>query len=209
MATVDDYERLIRLKGYDGVSDAQLLDAINEGRRRLVRDHRWVWLEANSSSLVTVANVATVALSGLTTVAHVDAVRLVQAGVERNLSHLPLQELRDRQSDEANVPGVPRYWTRRNAQLLLYPTPNAVYTLVADYVLQPAPLVSGTDAVVPDDFQDLVAWASVPSLAFRQREAWAMQYADKAYTDLRRVAIAQDDVQQRQRAQQVRPYWRS
>lgn len=209
MTTLVDYRRLVRLKGYDTFTDAQIDDTVNEARRRLVRDRRWTFLSSTSSSLVTIAQNPAVALSGIADLQHLDAVRITVAGSERDMSFMPLEELRSEQDVRPSI-DVPRFWTRRNGTLLLYPTPDIVYTLSVEYVAKPAQLTTGTDPLIPDEMQDLVAWAAVPPLAFRQRDGAAMTYAENHYKEQLRMAIGQESMQQRQRSQQVGSgYWGS
>ena len=208
MATLIDYRRLVRLRGYDGATDAQVDDAVNEGRRRLARDHRWSFLESVSTSLTTTANNPLVALTSITDLQWLDAVRVSFGGVESNLQPVQYQVIRFRQA-ECPAVELPQMWARRGAgPVALYPTPDKAYTLNVEYVAQPAQLISGTDPIFPDSHQDLVAWAAVTTLAFRQRDAWAAPTAENNYLAGLRMAVSQDNVRQRQQSTQVRKgYW--
>lgn len=210
MTQLAEYVTLVRDKGYDGTSgttDAMVGRAVNAARRRLIKDRRWRFLETANTSLVTVALNPVVSLASITGLAHVDAVRPVLAGVERETEFQPLQELRHRQT-VLPATGIPHTWTRRNASLLLYPTPDVVYTLNIEYVARLDDLAGATEDTIPEDLQDLVAWAAVPDLAFRQRDSAAMQMAEAQYQQLLRQAAAQENVQQRQASRQVRSgYW--
>ena len=207
--TLADYRRLVRLRGYDGATDAQIDDAVNEGRRRLVRDHRWSFLETTTALLSTTANDPEVDLSSLQNTAHIDAVRPALAGVESNLMPVEYQVLRFRQVD-LPMTGLPEMWSRRAGTLLLYPTPDQVYTLNLDTVVKPTALTAGEDPLIPDGLQELVVWAACTTLAFRQRDAWAAPTAENNYLAALRMAVSQDNVRQRQQSDQVRTgYWGS
>lgn len=209
MATLTEYRALVRLKGFDGASDAQVDSAINEARRRLARDHRWSFQEATSSALSTVALNAAVSLASITGLAHVHAVYVVKAAEEYNLQPTTLPVLRFQQADLPSG-GLPELWALRGSTLLLYPTPDAVYTLNVEYVASPTALsVPATpDPVFPDTLQDLVGWAAAITLAYRQRDSWAAATAENSYQVALRMATSQDNVRQRQQADQVRSgFW--
>lgn len=207
MPSLADYSRLLELKGYDGGTPEQLSDAVNEGRRRLVQDRRWSFLDSTDATLVTVPNEATVALAGIADLAHVDAVRPADVnGEDFETRFVSWQELRQKQS-RCPLVGLPEYWSRRAGQIGLYPTPDRAYTLTVEYVAAIADLVDD-DPLFPDAMKDLVVWAAVPTLAFRQRDSWAMSAAEGKYASLFRTAASQDAIQQRQSSQQVRSVYR-
>lgn len=208
MATLADYLRLVRLRGYDGMSDTQLTDVVNEARRRLVKDHRWQFLQSVNTALVTAPNVASVDLTPIADLAYIEAVRAGSGGVEIASQYQSYQEFRSLQVDAPNF-GAPYVWTRRGlTTLLLYPTPDAVYTLSIDYYAKITALSTGQTDTIPDTLQDLVVWAAISTLVFRQRDYWDGGVAENQYQTLLRQAAGQENIQQRQSSQQVRSgYW--
>lgn len=204
-----DYRAAVRNLGYDGATDPQLDLAINQARRRVFQDHRWSFLQTTNTALVTVAGEVAVSLAPLTSLLHLESIRLLDGTDPLPLQPMPLQELRDLATDYPDDTGPPRYWARRGGSVLLFPKPDRVYNLDVEHVTYPDDLAAATDDVIPDANQDLVTWAAVVPLAFRQRDAQASTAADAFYSrTLLPRHVAQDTTEHRQASRQVRSgYW--
>lgn len=207
--TLTEYRASMAAKGYD-VSDTTTLDvAINEARRRLVRDHRWSWLQLISSPVAATVGDPEVSLDTLSDILWLDSVRLTYGSTDPiELAYLGPQEFRT-QETRSPADGVPCNWTATAGSVRLYPTPDLAYALEVDYASSLADLAAGSDVDdIPRALADLVVWAAIPDVAFRQREPWAMQYAQNEYTARLALAVGQDNIRQRQSSQQVRSgYW--
>lgn len=213
MATsVLDYKTAIRARGYDGTSDDVLVAAIASARNDVASERRWSWLEVSGSmALVLEYDTPSESLSGATDLLYVDAVRIEYDTTRPWLEHLPVQELRDKEHND-RTPGVPQYWTQAAGQIRVWPSPDKAYTLSIDYIRRltdPDNDDADQDLAVPPDFKSLVAWKACVFLAFRQREAWAMQYASDEYDRELRRKIAGESLGQRQTTDQVKPYYRT
>lgn len=212
MSTLATYHASLLLKGYDAVASATIDGAIQEARRRVFLARRWSWLEASSTSLATVAGTATVSLAAITDLAHIDAVRLSDAGTPLKIDWKPWQEIRDLQDrcgTTAWTGSCTRYWSRRGTNLVFFPTPARVYTVTVEYAKAAADLTGATVDAIPDKNQDLVIWAACVPLAFRQRQLGESSAADQFFTKvLLPQAAGQDAVEQRQTSEQIKQgYW--
>ncbi len=212
LTTLLQYKTAVAAAGYDASDAVTLLDAINEARRSIVSERRWKWLETvGSTTLVLAYDTPSEALNGIVDLLYVDAVR-IQFGTEYpELEWKPVQELRDLEHDD-RTPGVPQYWTEAAGQIRVWPSPDKAYTLVLDYVKAGNDLVADADPDedIPVLFKALVKWKAVAAIAFRQREAWAVDYAERQYqAELRRL-VGQEAITQRQTSHQVKSgYWGS
>lgn len=205
MTTLLQYKTAVTARGYDAVTAAPaILDAIN-GARHDVLDHRnWSFLEA-SASLATVAGTATVALTSITDLLRVDAVRLSLSGAAYPVSYLPPQQFKDRRQEDLLSRAAPSYWTIYDDVLNLWPVPDQAYTVTVDYTAKPADLAGDADTCpIPSNAKDTVAWGAAKYLAFRQRDPAAMQLAEAQFErGLARLA-RNDERQQRQTPSRVR-----
>lgn len=210
MSTLATYNAAVLLRGYDALTPAVVNEAIQEARRRVFMDRRWSWLEASSAALATVANVSTVSLAAITDLAHIDAVRLSDATGAIPVAWRPRQIIRDLQDNYATT-AVPRYWSRYKGNLVFYPTPSAALTVTVEYALAAADLTGATVDVIPDRSRDLVTWAAVVPLAFRQRGLAESSAADQYFTKVVLPMHAQQDgLEQRQTSEQIKTgFWGS
>lgn len=210
MTQLADYRSAVRLRGYDGTTDAQVDDAIAEARRRVFQDRRWSFLQAADTTLGMLAGISTVSLATITDLMHIDRVRLTDAsGDPVRLTWKPLPEIRDLQDEYPDAQGAPYHWTRYAGQLVFFPAADATYMIRVEYAKYPGVLIIATTDIIPEQHKDLVVWASIVPLAFRQRDFPAASAADSHYRDvlLPRHA-AQDATEQRGTSRQVRSgYW--
>jgi hypothetical protein len=205
--TLAEYRSSVQGKGYDSLSVPVIDRAVNEGRYRVLRDHRWSWLESIASPLVAEAGSEVIDLTSIPDLLYLDAVRLEGGTEVYNLDYVAPQDFRS-DATRYRSSGIPRRWTVAGAGIRLDPTPASEYAITVDFSVMPPDLVDATDTdVVPRVYADLIAWAACLALGFRQREAWAMDYADRQYRAALRSAIHQDRLAQRQTSEQVRPYW--
>jgi len=208
--TLTEYRASLASKGYNHLDEATLDPAINEARRRVFRERRWGWMQAISTPAVVTIGSPEVSLTAIPDLLWLDAVRLEGTSGLLNLSYLPPQEFRDIETLDPGRTGVPTYWTVAGSSVRLTPWPSLAYALTIDFSTMPDDLVADDDVDdMPRIYGDLVVWAAIVHLAFRQREAWAMQYAEDQYQTLLRAARAQDQTEQRQTSQQVKRYWSS
>jgi hypothetical protein len=207
MSTLTTYRTAVQLKGYDALATATIDAAVQEARRRVFMARRWSWQEATSTALATVANVATVSLAAITDLAHIDAVRLSDASTRYPVQFRPRTIIRDLQDRNGTTrTGTPQFWTRIEGSLVFYPTPSRVFTVIVEYAKAAADLAASPAIdIIPDRNQDLVVWAAVVPLAFRQRDFNASSAADQYWTKVVYPSHAgQDGLEQRQTSEQIR-----
>lgn len=210
MSTVADYRNAIKAKGYDGSSDGDLDFAIAAARRQIINERRWSYALAQNTALSTVTGTSTVSLSSITDLGEIEGVRYRSGTTEYDLDYAEPQDFRDYQAGDATTArGLPAIWTQRGATIELYPTPQAVYPLVVDYVKTAADLGASSatvDALIPDRDRELVAWKATEILAYRQRDQFQTVAREEYRAELRK-AKGRDNVTNRQDSDQVKPFW--
>lgn len=213
MSTLDTYVASVDLRGYPALATATKQAAVQEARRRIFLDRRWSWLEASNATLATTVGDTDVSLATITDLAHIDAVRLSDASGPIPVdyrSRTIIRDLQDRYGSDAIFANVPQFWTRVENKLVFWPTPAQVYTLTVEYAKAPGDLAAAPAVdIIPDKNQDLVVWAAVVPIAYRQRDFNASTAADQYYSKVLLPQHAgQDAVEQRQTSEQVRTgYW--
>ncbi len=208
MSTLTTYRTSVQLLGYDAIATATIDAAVQAARRRVLGDRRWSYLETTAATIPTVADVATISLAGITDLANIDAVRMNDSAGKLPMAWRPRQIIRDLQDNYAAT-GVPEFWTRVKNTVVFYPTPSKVLTITVEYIPAAADLAaSPAVCVIPDRHQDLVIWAAVVPLAFRQRGLAESSAADQYYSKVLLPRHAgQDAVEQRQTSEQIRTGW--
>jgi hypothetical protein len=190
----------IQALGYGTDTASQQIKFINDTYREVNGMHRWQFLEAQDSTLVTVSGVNAYSLPAAVAAGrNLDAVRLQIAATQDYLNpeYMPPQRFRDYENIDPDV-GTPAFWTYINQQLHFYPTPGDAYTVVIDYVTQPADLVNPTDTPVwPETYHDVLVWGSIRSIAFRERDWLGRQFAQSEFEQ--RLTRLEDEYSTRQR----------
>lgn len=193
----------IQARGYGSDTLTEQQSLVRSALRRIYGLRRWKWLDA-TGTLTATASDDSVATTGLTDLRAIDAVR-VSYGTEEydDLEWLPTQQLRA-MSHEARDASIPCYWTQLGASIRLHPRPDRAYTLTVDYGKLPTLPSTGSDAIVlPDQYLDVVVWAAVRDLAFRQRDWNGQAAAKQAYDDMLAEMIREDAIEQRQNSAHV------
>ena len=149
--------------------------ALNSVYRDVCGRERWPFLEKTASAGSTVAAVNTYPLSTLTDLRQVDAIRLTDSsGVNYDLRNMAPQDFKAQTFEATSLPittGLPVCWTQYAGSILFFPPPDGVYTIVVDYIVQPAALVSLTDVpIIPTQWHDILVWGAAHELAFRERD---------------------------------------
>jgi hypothetical protein len=205
MSTRLTYRTAVQLRGFDALATATIDAAVEEGRRRVLTDHRWSFAETTNATLSTVAGTSSVSLATITDLAYIDAVTLSSAGVPVSVEYVERGLMRDLQAGGASS-GTPQAWTRVKGTIVFWPTPSAVFTVTVEYMPNPTALAAdATVCPIPDRHADLVTWCATVPLAFRQRQLAESSAADQYYSKvLLPRAKGQDDVEQRQTSRQIK-----
>lgn len=171
----------IQQKGYGTDTATAQTGLINSIYRRIGGEHRWPWLEAQNTSITTTAGDPDYSLAAITDLAHIDAVRVHRGTEYPQLSYIAPQDLRDMEHVDRDN-GTPRFWTYVNAQLRLWPAPDAAYTVTIDYLKRPTVLSADGDTPIFDStYHDVLVWGAVAELAFRERDWSAKNFADAEF----------------------------
>lgn len=202
--TLAQLRTALQAKGYGTDSATAQTELINSVYRRLAGRRRWKWTEAQNTSIVTVAGTSAYALTGITDFLHPDAVR-IEVGTEYlPMEYMDYEELRDRQHADRDR-GVPEFWTIGRGQLLLWPTPERVYTVTVDYTKDPPDLsADGDTPIFPATYHDILVWGAIKEISFRQRDWGAHQYATKEFDDRLMEMEREYGIRQRQTSTHVK-----
>lgn len=170
-AYITQCRRLLHDANGNFYTDQELTDYINEARNRLVRD---------TGCLRTIQNTATVANQEVYTFASlpnsVQTMDIVNINLYWGNSRLPLL-YRPWTDFNAQL----RYWQNYTGRPIAYsmygptsfylgPVPDQVYTMELDTVIEPLPLVSGTDVdTIPDPWTSPVAYYASHTAKFKEQ----------------------------------------
>lgn len=202
----------LQSKGYGTDTAPEQNSAINEVYREIHGMMRWPFLEAQDSSLVTVAGTNAYTLP-MANWRNLDAVRLQITATQEydNLQYLDVQSFRDYEHIDRDTT-TPYYWTFYANQLHLYPYPDNAYSVVIDYITEPADLVLDTDVpVIPVPYHDVLVWGAVESLAYRERDWLGRQFAEAKKEGMISRMKEEYLVKQRQSGSHVKKsgYWQT
>jgi len=202
--TLASIRQAVYNRGYASDVASALTGIINDVYDEVASDHAWDWLEAQSTGITTTIGDPSYALSAITDLVTLQQVRIQQGTDFFDLEYQdPVALATDLHIDRAN--GIPRRWTRRSSELLLYPRPERAYTLVIDYIRDPAELVADTDSpIFPATFCPILVYGALAELSARTRD-WAQHDRHRARFDklLSRMRT-RAGVQQQQSSLQVR-----
>lgn len=216
--TAQKYVDAVVAHGYDVTTQATpILAAVNLSRQDLLNERRWGFLQTlGNAALTTTANQEATSTAGIADLLYLDAVRM-QDTASTGYELEPVSDLQEfrRLANLDRTASVPIYWMARPGatppNIYLGPRPNAVFTLLVDYVQTAADLatVGATEAVIPQNFIPAVAWKAVAHMAFRGRDQAGMSLANQSYAIEVAKLASQEEMGQRQRADSVvsSGYW--
>lgn len=194
----------LQAKGYGTGTAAVQIELLNSAYRTICGLHRWDWLTKQNSSITTVIGTRTYDLAAITDLLSVDAVHLEAGTNYIEPTYKPPLELRDlAHSDRAN--GVPLHWTILAQDLQLWPSPDKVYTVTIDYIMDPPDLVAaGAGPVFDPTHHDVLVWGAAKELAYRERDWSAVAYAKQFYDTQLAQMERSYGIKQRQNPSHVR-----
>jgi len=190
-------------KGYATDTAASQTRMLNSIYRRIAGEHRWPWLDRQSTALATVAGNQSVTLTAVTSLMWVDAVRLEYGTEYPEVKFLAPQALRDMAHVDRST-GTPRFWTEEFGELRFWPTPDKAYTVVLDYMTTPPDLAVDADIPLFDStYHDVLVWGAIAEMAFRERDWSAKNFAAAEYADRYGEMKRTYGIRQRQNATHV------
>lgn len=201
----------IQTHGYGTDTATQQTSMVNAIYRRIAGEHRWPWLEAQSTALSTTIADPDYSLAAITDLQHIEAVRLTSGTNYVDLEYIQPQDLRALEHIDRDS-GAPQKWTYMNSVLRLWPAPDKVYVMTIDYIKRPTALAADGDTPIFDStYHDLLVWGCVSKLAFRERDWSAKNFADAEYRACYDEMKRSYGLKQRQNAQHVQrsSFWDS
>lgn len=185
--TLANLKSAVQAHGYGTDTTSQQTTFAQSALRRLYGMRRWRFLRKTDSSLTIATAASTVSLASITDrqTGKLEAVRLVPSipgGDVLTLEELPWEELRELDAGDSAT-GFPRYYARQDANTIqVWPRSDANYTVQIDYISLPTvPAADGDTIVWPDEYQDVLVWAIIRALAYRQRDWFSTPSADAEY----------------------------
>lgn len=192
-------------EGYPLSNTTVIDDALNATYREVHGSERWKFLEKQDTSLVTVAGTPGYAIP-MADWRSLDAVRIENANLQiyDNLDFVAEQDYRDLYHVDRST-AEPYCWTWQFNKIWFYPTPDQVYTVTIDYIIEPPDLASGTDVpVLPLPYHDILRWGAVEHFAYRQRDWLGRQFAEQKKATLLAEMKGEYQVKQRQTGSHVK-----
>lgn len=180
---------------------------LNDEYRELAAMRRWKWLEARTTT-TTVAGTSAYTLSPTPTIRNLDRVLLAGAdGTDYRLDWKPTNWVVRKLHEYPQISdhNIPQYWTWFNGQILLYPIPDAAYTLQVDYTANVTPMASDTDtpALMPEAYDGLLVWGAAERAAARQNNWLTRDYFAGKRQQLLNQMEAEYSKEQTQNADEV------
>ncbi len=202
--TADEVLQNVRALGYGTDTEGPQLLMLSQLQKRIVNARRWTFL-LETVTKTTTAGAETVALDAtLGATQRVDAVWAKDSGSNPiQLEYVEPEVLKQYTHDNTST-GRPRYWSRFGQNLILYPIPDATYTLTVDVVKNPAKLATKSEnVIIPDSHTDILVWGVIEQISFRERDWDGHNFARQMYAELFTEMLAQYGMPQRQQATHV------
>lgn len=194
----------LQTKGYGTDTATAQTAMLNSVYRRVAGLHRWPWLEVQDVSITTTVGDSDYSLAALTTLAHIDAVRIEKGTDRPELEYLEPQDFRDLEHVDRDN-GVPLYWTYAASELRLWPAPDQAYTVTIDYIKRTTDLSADADSPLFDSqYHDVLVWGAIAEMAFRERDWSAKNFADAEYRQRLMEMERAYGVKQRQNSSRVK-----
>lgn len=183
MATLSELMEGVRNNGFDSMQDSKIELAVTRADRRIRSLRRWRFLRY-TTTLSTVAASQQVSTASITDLRAIESVRLVDPTYGDNLTPISFQDYKNLSLSGSDATGLPRFWTEGNGQILVWPTPQAVYSLSVDYIGTGTDMVSPTDVSdIPDPYSEVIEWSATAALAARERDTALQQIAKVEYAE--------------------------
>jgi hypothetical protein len=202
MASVEDVLDKVQSLGYGSDTEGPQIKMINGVHKRLLNARRWTFTLSNTNLATTVGD-TNVTWSTQANSQRIDAVRAQRGSEFYLLEPMDLPELRDLiHTNQAT--GAPKYWANQAGQILLWPVPDAVYTIAVAAVENPNELTAKADEVqVPDSHVDILSYGVIMDLTFRERDWDGHNFARQMYAELYTEMLGQFGMKQRGKSSHV------
>ncbi len=178
---------------------------INAEYRILGGMRRWKWLEARTT--VGIVQGFSAVTPSATDIRNIDRVYIADLqGNDFLLTWKPTQWVVEKQHrfNQVTDQAPPRYWTQFAGQILVYPIPDASYTLQIDYVKNVTALVADIDVpLVPEAYDDILVWGAVARGAVRQNNWLTRDFASQQRQQVVNEMLAEYAKDQTQNADEV------
>ncbi len=197
-----DIRTRLQAHGYETDTASAQDTAIELAYKRLLNIRRWtfMWKQA---TIAAVAGTQSYALTAISDLKDIDAVRIEFGTDYPYLEYLAPQQFRDRQHTYRDR-GLPLYWTRLGGNLHLWPIPDKAYTITVDYIHDAPDLnADGTNMVVPDTAADVLVYGALSILTYRERDWDGHAAAKQLYSEHLAEMLAEYGMPERQSPDRV------
>lgn len=181
--TLSALRTAVQARGYTSDSAAQQNELINAAIRAINTAKDWYWVTVRASTAITASS----------TVVDVPATfaRVKQGSVSLTVGSetLPL-EYKDPQEFQRltarpNTGGAAQHYSVWGNQLYFWPAPTAAGTLTYLYIAEQPTLTLDTDTTtIPTRYNDVIVWAVISDIAYRERDINAHDRAQGMYLRL-------------------------
>lgn len=184
----------------DTGSSARQFEFINAEYRNLAGMRRWEWLQGLNSAISTVVGTVSYSLSSITDLRNLDAVWVTDAQSNQIIVRYqePLKLLNLQRDQQATTKGSPQYWSVWGGNLLVYPNPDAVYSLTIAYTKNVTTLTTGQSPLIPEEYDDYLVWGAASREAFRTRDFYSEGLARQQQQAVLSQMISEYQLKQRQ-----------
>lgn len=205
--TLADIKAAIQAHGYDTDTAAQQTIMIQMILRRLHGMRRWQFLvEETTAYSATLANTGRATLTPLGRGLKFDSVRMSLGTETWDLEPVDHESMIDKRHDDVAV-GRPKYWARERDDILVWPLPDQTYPMeIVWYGLTTIPQADGDAIAWPETHLDVLVYAALMRLTWRQRDWNGYDRAKADFTDALLEAMRDEGVTQRQVADHVQSW---
>ena len=180
-----------REMGYSGNGPSSVQGQVGEMERIVARVNRsyleilqsrndWAFMR-KSLSTSTVVGEKTVTVADLKEVDS-DSFELIDDGVRYSL----IATTRDSVRYMGPMSNRPTHFYPERGKIVLWPTPNAVYTIEGDYyrVPQAMALNNGSVPIIPEEYHDAIVWLTVRDLGAFEESGNTYAHAGQKYAEV-------------------------
>lgn len=205
--TVAEVKSIVQAHGYDTDTSPEQTTLLREVLRRFYGMRRWKFLLQESTLFdATIANTGIVDLSTLGRGIQIESVRIGQGTDFNDMDPVDRDRMEYLRHQDPTA-GPPSLWSRYNDSVVVYPVPDGTYDLTVVYqALSMLPSADGDSIVWPETHLDVIVYAIILRLAWRQRDWSGLDRARAEFGLAFNEMAADEGMDQRQAATHVKKW---